>query len=240
MSRLEDYFIKKYKTIDSTQEEAKRLIDQGEIHQGTILVAQHQINGHGKANRIWNSSDSDITMTILLKPEVEAKSEGQICYIAALAVARSIQTLSPDLNIQFKWVNDILINDKKVGGILLEKVKYGFILVGIGVNLKHSPNLVNYNATSLQEHDVSYDYEQLISSILNNFKTLYNTWLDTGFSIIKNKWLSQARGLNSALKVNIAEKSIEGIFIGIDDEDGSLLLLSGSEVKAINAGEVFF
>ncbi|WP_039455822.1 biotin--[acetyl-CoA-carboxylase] ligase [Candidatus Jidaibacter acanthamoebae] len=239
MSKLENWLIKKYQVLDSTQEEAKRLIDSGEARQGYVLLAEEQTKAHGKLDKLWEGSKSDIALTMILKPEIEADRLGQICYIAALAVAKSIKSLSPSLNVEFKWVNDVLINGQKVCGILLEKVKHDFVLVGIGVNLKYSAHLAKYNATSLEAYKVAYDYDALVEDILKNFIDIYNMWLDAGFSPVKNKWLSQAKGINSTLNVNLADKSIEGIFIGIEDE-GNLLLVTGGGIKSIPAGDVFF
>ena len=239
MSKLDNWLIKKYQVLDSTQEEAKRLIDSGEANQGYVVLAEEQTKAHAKSGKLWEGSKSDIALTMILKPEIEADRLGQICYIAALAVAKSIKNLSPLLNVQFKWVNDVLINDQKVCGILLEKVKHDFVLVGIGLNLKDSAHLAKYNATSLEACKIGYDYDMLVENILRNFVDIYNIWLDSGFSPIKNKWLSQAKGINSTLTVNLAGKTIEGIFIGIEDE-GNLLLVTGGEIKSIPAGDVFF
>ncbi len=240
MSKLENYLIKKYDTLDSTQEEAKRLIDSGQAIEGQVLLAKQQTKAHGKQGKPWKDSGSDIAMTIILKPEVAPNLWGQICYIAAIATAKSIQSLTPNLNMQFKWVNDILINDKKVGGILLEQAKHGFLLIGIGLNLKDSDHLAKFNATSLEAQNITFDYDYLVNDILTNFITSYNLWLDRGFSMVKTQWLRNAKGLNTALTVKLIDKILEGIFIGIDDEDGSLLLVVGSEVKSIPAGDAFF
>ncbi|MBA8667003.1 biotin--[acetyl-CoA-carboxylase] ligase [Holosporaceae bacterium 'Namur'] len=239
MGKLDNWLIKKYQALDSTQEEAKRLIDSGEAHQGYVVLAEEQTKAHGKSDKLWEGSKSDIALTMILKPEIEAERLGQICYIAALAVAKSIKNLSPHLNVQFKWVNDVLFDNRKICGILLEKVKHNFVLVGIGVNLKDSAHLTKYNATSLEAYKIGYDYDMLVEDILRNFVDIYNIWQDSGFSPIKNKWLSQAKGINSTLTVNLADKTIEGIFIGIGDE-GNLLLVTGGGIKSIPAGDVFF
>src|SRR5688572_5495014 len=137
MSKIHDFEIIQYEELGSTQEEARNFITSGKAIEGQVIVAKSQTTGRGKYGRVWYASKGDIMLTILVKPEHDANKLAQICYVAALAVSETIQQLDSGIEISYKWINDVLINDRKVCGILLEKVEHNFVLVGIGINVHH-------------------------------------------------------------------------------------------------------
>lgn len=239
MAQISNYEIKRYAELSSTQDEAKRLISSGQAKVGQVIVAEAQASGHGRYTKHWESNKGDVAVTIIVKPEVDLEILGQICYAAALAVAETITALDPNIYLKFKWVNDILVNDRKVCGILLEKVEYGLVLVGIGINVKSAENLKKYNATSLESEGISVNYDEFVKAVIESFVDNYNLWLDQGFSPLKVQWLRLAKGIDEKLQVNLFDKSIEGIFLGIDDA-GNLLLMVDSKVQSIPAGQIFF
>ena len=122
--------IKWYKTIDSTNAEAKRNTD---MRDGTLFVADAQTNGRGRRGREWASDDDGVFMSLLLKPDIIPEDASKITLVAGIAATRAI-----GMDCGIKWPNDIVIGTKKVCGILTERFAYGqnsCIALGIGINL---------------------------------------------------------------------------------------------------------
>ena len=154
-----------------------------------------------------------------------------------MAIARSIIHLNNDLAVNVKWVNDILINQKKVSGILLEKIYNDFIIIGFGVNIKKIFN-ANFECTSLEDFKVKVSYNTLLHLILNEFVQIYEEWINNGFESIRSEWLYRAVGINKKIVVNYSTTSETGVFVGID-ELGNLQLMQNNKIKNISAGEIF-
>jgi BirA family biotin operon repressor/biotin-[acetyl-CoA-carboxylase] ligase len=174
---------------------------------------------------------------LLLKPEAENPAE--ICYVAALAVEAVLRKLLVDKKVQLKWINDVLVNHKKISGILLEKTAAGFILVGIGLNIRNNQEHDAINATSLEALGCDASSDSIREQILEKFCYFYNLWVDYGFAPIRAQWLIAAYGLNKQVEVRTKKDSKFGIFIGMD-ADGNMLLLENDKVVSVIAGEVFF
>ena len=106
-----------YHVTDSTNIQAKRLAEEGFPH-GTLVVAERQESGRGRRGRFWESPEhAGVFMTILLRPDFEPKQASMLTIIAAMAVTKAIQTMM-QLSVKIKWPNDIVLNDKKICGIL--------------------------------------------------------------------------------------------------------------------------
>lgn len=160
--------------IDSTQEEAKRNIKK--YDNGTIIIADKQIKGKGTHGRIWYTNLDNIAMTIIIKPKLKVKQlEG-----FTTSIAKNIQMAIKDLynlDLEIKLPNDLLLNDKKICGILTEittikeEVKEIFIGIGFNVNEKNFPIEVLKIATSLsKETNKNYDREDIICKIIENLE----------------------------------------------------------------------
>lgn len=235
---INSYFIHKYDSLDSTQLEAKRLLKIGEIRNGSVIITKEQKAGTGRNNRIWHSNKGDLAITIMLKVNKDISSISQIAYIACISVGQSILHYNPLLNIQYKWVNDVLVDNRKISGILLEKYQYNFLLVGIGINLVAKQKLEHLNITSVKELGIKVPYNKFLMTLLKNFKLLYNHWQKYDFDSIKNQWLKHAVGLNQQIVVNFADSSLHGIFKGIDNF-GCLQLYTDNKIQLIQAADIF-
>ncbi len=166
--------IEYFEEIDSTQEEAKRNIKK--YDNGTIIIADKQIKGKGTHGRIWYTNLDNIAMTIIIKPKLKVKQlEG-----FTTSIAKNIQMAIKDLynlDLEIKLPNDLLLNDKKICGILTEittikeEVKEIFIGIGFNVNEKNFPIEVLKIATSLsKETNKNYDREDIICKIIENLE----------------------------------------------------------------------
>lgn len=224
-----------FPTINSTNIKAKELCESN-IVDGLVVVSEEQTAGKGRLGRSWLSpKGKGIWMSIILKPEISPMNASKITIITAAAVHKALSELAIDALI--KWPNDIILNNKKVCGILTEMNgelnKINYLIVGVGINVnsdtKDLPDELKEKASSLlSETGRLTDRKKLMASILNNFEVLYFDFLKTGSfsssinicrnnSAVINKDIFLQEG-NSVKQVKVLDISNEGHLI--IDENG--------------------
>ena len=144
---------------------------------------------------------------------------------------------------RYKWPNDVLIDGRKVSGILLESQAAGegrldWLVVGIGVNVASFPEGVDYPAISLAAAGARVTVEALLAAVAGGFEGWYERWREEGFQPLRQAWLARARGLGESIRVRLQGEEASGRFAGLD-EDGALLLDDGGMRRCIGAGDVF-
>ncbi len=206
------YTILRYDELNSTNTEAFRLLKRGCAKDKFVVVANRQSAGRGRNGKVWLSPRNNLYMSMIIQESTDMTYVSQLSFIAALAVGDLLDEA------KYKWPNDVLLNDKKVCGILLESHNNGYILIGIGVNVNSAPDYATYL-------NKSYDFtvSELLSKILVNFNYWYERWLKNGFSEIRKKWLQKAWRLNSNLKIPLKGKVLTGRFVNLNHE-GRLVL----------------
>lgn len=226
-----------YASLPSTQDYVKELAEEG-LPEGIVVQCLEQRKGRGRHGREWNSPIGNLYMSVLLRPDCPAGEAGQISFVAAVALSAAMDgVLEKGHSKTLKWPNDILIDGKKVSGILIEKEGDAYVL-GMGVNILAAPE----GAISLKQ--VSGDNRLAIhpfrDSALVKFAHYYGLWRTEGFAPIRRQWLAQAHGLGEKLAVEIAGSKKEGIFRDIDEK--GFLVVEGADGKTfdINSGEVYF
>lgn len=169
-----------FQTIDSTNNKAKELAN--DLSDGTVIISEEQTSGRGRLGRVWTAPKfKGIWMSVILKPDIEPFNVPKVTQVGAAAV---IKTLS-EFNIKayVKWPNDIILNNKKVCGILTEmsgelnKINYIVMGIGINVNIEEAefPEALRDTATSLSlETRNKIKRKDLVTKLLNNFEVLYN------------------------------------------------------------------
>lgn len=242
---LNDYHLLSFDTLDSTNEEAKRLA-RGGGHHGAVIWAKHQTEGRGRMGRSWVSSDGNLFVSVLLQPEKPVAELCQLSFVAAVAVLEALESLLPEGNrLQCKWPNDIVLNDKKLGGILLESFQSGeskkpWVVVGVGVNVDSHPPRTEFPATCLKDAGVELVSAKIIlSRFIHHFIECYNLWNTKGFAPIRKKWTGAAWGLEQRLSARLPDSTVEGICHGIDARGSLLLKLDNGKQHLVHAGDVF-
>ena len=225
-----------FEEVSSTMDVARKLAQKGEE---AIVIAETQTKGKGRLGRYWYSSRGGIYFSLTLRPTISPSQAHLLNLLAGVAVAITIRKLF-NINATLKWPNDVLINEKKVCGILAEMEAEAdivrFIILGIGINVNNNISDYIESATSLKDvigKEVSKkklflplikEIEKL-QSFLNQPKVLVNRW----------KWLSSTLG--RYVRVIIQNKILEGEAIDIDN-DGALILKTSDEgLKRIVAGD---
>jgi BirA family biotin operon repressor/biotin-[acetyl-CoA-carboxylase] ligase len=234
-----NFTIKHFNQIDSTNALASKLAKSHQIDHNQIILADQQSGGKGRMGRIWDSPIGNLYFSLVLKTKKSIADNSQLSFVAAVAMGLTLAEFSKDAKkINYKWPNDILINGKKVAGILLES-DADFIILGIGVNIKSHPEQTTYAACNLDGEGFEIaDKINLLEKFLDNFSDLYQKWLDFGFTPIRNLWLEQAFNLHEEINVNLPNQSLKGIFKNLD-EQGNLVLEVNNKIQLIASGEVF-
>ncbi|MFH1387025.1 MAG: biotin--[acetyl-CoA-carboxylase] ligase [bacterium] len=140
--------ILRFKTLDSTNDEARRQISAG-AGEGIGIVTESQTKGRGKPGSSWQSPKGNLYFSAVVKPYKNPKDLSPITLIGALAARTLIIKLSK-LPVVIKWPNDLLVHGKKIAGILTERLPSGHIIIGIGININVVPDKMKGTATSLK------------------------------------------------------------------------------------------
>jgi len=234
-----------YPEIGSTNDEAFRLGAAG-APEGTAVIADSQTKGRGRLQRVWHSPPgSNIYTSILLRPNFPPDQAPRISIVAGVAVAEILSQYCPG-KVQLKWPNDVLLNRKKVCGILLQMKAstsdIDFVVLGMGINVNIGHNQLPLDirtiATSLAiETGQEIDRQELIISLYENIAKWYKELTQRGFDAIKEKWLNLSPMIGQKIQVMFRDEGVSGKALGID-EDGSLIILDvNSEIVKVSAGD---
>ena len=234
-----------FDATDSTNVQAKRLAEAHAPH-GTLVVSDRQDGGKGRRGRSWASpSGVGIWMSLILRPEIAPSSASMLTLAAALAVREGIQE-ETGLSPLIKWPNDLVLNGKKICGILTEmstelmEIQYVITGIGINVNQREFPPEIRDTATSLSlEAGRSFRRSSLIAAILKAFEKDYEAFLKTGdLSLLLEEY--NACLVNRGKEVCILDPSGEyrAVAEGIDESGSLLVTLPDGTRREIISGEV--
>jgi len=219
---------------------ARIKVKQG-VSEGTVIIAGEQTGGRGRLRRAWVSPPGNIALSIILYPDLTGLP--YLIMIASLAVAYSIESVT-DLKTQIKWPNDILIDGKKVGGILIEnevkgnRVVYSIVGIGINVDLKTNdyPGIAT-SATSLKTGRGKNDLRlKIIRSLLTEFDRLYLK-LPDGRSIYE-AWRDSLVTLGKRVRAVSNTQTIDGFAESVDETGALNLRLDDGSITRVIAGDV--
>ncbi|NLL77626.1 MAG: biotin--[acetyl-CoA-carboxylase] ligase [Clostridiales bacterium] len=234
-----------YEETGSTNIDAKRLAEEGAPH-GTVVVADKQNAGRGRRGRVWQSpSGKDIYFTLLLRPDFEPDKAAALTLVMALSVAQAVEG-SCAVQAGIKWPNDIVVNGKKVCGILTEMnvepgyIQYVVIGVGINVNLEDFPEEIVKTATSLLlESKAEWPRAELLQSVLKCFEDNYEKFLRThDLTDIKEEYTKHLVNCNREVRVLDPKGEFEGIARGINAAGELLVETEKDKIVEVYAGEV--
>lgn len=196
----------------------------------SCVVAKEQTKARGRCDRSWISLKGNLFFSLVLKNYAEKTP--LLSFLISLVVAESLKNFP----VMLKWPNDVLIEGKKVAGILLENLG-DKVVVGVGINTKFAPEEnVLYPTSSLNG---LVENEALLREILNKIEIYLDIFENTGFQYIKEKWLSYSKGIGQQILVRLPNKEIKGEFIGLTDEGAVQLQTDDLCHHLIMAGDVF-
>ncbi|MCC5912110.1 MAG: biotin--[acetyl-CoA-carboxylase] ligase [Clostridiaceae bacterium] len=233
-----------FETIDSTNNYSKTIAR--EAQHGTVVISEEQTLGRGRLGRSWSSPKGEgVWMSIILKPEILPSEGAKMTQIAAAAVCKALRDTT-GLEAYVKWPNDIVINGKKVCGILTEmtgelnEIYYLIVGIGINANIEKFPEEFQAIATSLSiEVGEKIDRRPLAVCVLNNFEELYNHYIEEQ-SLIKTLDIIKKYSAVIGKSIKIIGKNKERKAVALDiNEEGLLKVrLEDGHEELVLSGEV--
>ena len=234
-----------FDTIDSTNTKAQELAEKG-YPSGTLVVADKQESGKGRRGRSWVSpSGTGIFMTLMIKPDINPNNASMLTLVAALAVAKAITSVTGE-EAMIKWPNDIVVNGKKVCGILTEmNAQFDYInniVVGIGINVHNEsfPEEISQMASSLmiEAGGKRFHRAQIIAETMSYFEQYYDTFLKTqDLSALVREYDELLVNRNKSVRVLDPKEPFDGKAMGITPK-GELIVETWESRKLVSSGEV--
>jgi BirA family biotin operon repressor/biotin-[acetyl-CoA-carboxylase] ligase len=232
----EQFIVWHHDRVGSTNDEARRLAQEGAPH-GTVVHADEQTAGRGRMAHAWFSPPGNLYVSILLRTGQPANRTAELSFLAALAVADTVEALLPrQTQAMLKWPNDVLVGGAKIAGILLEQVDDATIM-GIGLNVLEAPANVAYKTTTIVANNGIASVDGARDILLERLGQHLALWQADGFAPIREQWLGRTYPVGAAIRTNSGGEPVAGHFAGLD-VDGALLLDTPQGRQRIVAGEV--
>lgn len=230
---------------DSTNVRARKLGENGAAH-GTLVVAEQQTAGRGRRGRGWESpAGSSIYMSLLLRPEFLPNKAPMLTIVMAYSVATALREQT-GLDFRIKWPNDIVLNGKKVVGILtemsteIEYINHVVIGVGINVNTEAFPEEICATATSIRrESGKTWRRAELIAAILRQFEVQYERFVkEEDLAYLREAYDAVLVNCNREVRILGEKDGYRAVALGIDDQGELLVRKEDGTVTSVYAGEV--
>lgn len=236
-------------SVDSTNDEARRLIEAGE--RGPLwVVAARQTKGRGRLGREWISPPGNLHASFIVGDCCESAIAPQIGFVAGVAAIRALRAATGEQRrFALKWPNDLLLDGAKLGGILLENFGVpsgdaraphrGVAIIGIGVNCAEAPRDLPYEACALSAlGKQAPDAPMLFTHLSDALTETLDLWRGgEGFARLREEWLTYAAHLGADIRIALAQETIQGRFETID-ATGRLVLATNDRERIIEAGDV--
>ncbi|MDB9722904.1 biotin--[acetyl-CoA-carboxylase] ligase [Candidatus Marinimicrobia bacterium] len=235
--------IEYYTRLESTNSEAWKLINVGCDH-GTVIITDNQFLGKGRGNRYWSASpNKSLTFSIVLSPNINSKFSNWFSIISSLAIQKALTSFST--KVELKYPNDIMIGQKKLGGILCEtkvsEKKIYHAVIGVGININETIEdfdiSIQNTATSLHINSNNlYQRERILAETLNQFENIIDQF-PNNIDLIKLNWEQACNHLNKLVTFHNNNKIIKGIFKSLSSSGNAILEINGDR-KEYFTGEI--
>lgn len=238
-----DYHLVSLDSVNSTNEFALNLLKTASPLNGTVIFAREQFGGKGQRGSTWESDPGqNLTFSLIVYPDLFPEDVFTLSAMSALAVYHAIQKSGSECKV--KWPNDLLIGQKKCGGILIENgIRQGKVahsVIGIGLNINQTDFGNHFQATSLKESTgKAFEVRQILDMILAEFALYWDKLMLRKYAAIRNEYHEVLFGLDQSLNFSDNEGNFEGIIRGVD-EKGYLKIERKGSIKKYDLKEVRF
>ena len=206
--KLDAYKMLSFDKIPSTQDYAHDLIAEGKATDKTVVVAQAQSAGRGRYKRTWVSHHGNLYASFIYKVY---ERDPKLSYAVAVAIAETL--IAFGLKPQIKWPNDVLIDGKKISGVLIEYAR-NFVILGIGINIKTCPTVKEYKTTKVNDY-TNASVEEILSVLMKKL----DKWRGVDFAFVRERWTEMAICINQMIRYQGKDAELIGL-----NEDGALVL----------------
>ncbi|MEP5732525.1 MAG: biotin--[acetyl-CoA-carboxylase] ligase [Sulfitobacter sp.] len=232
-----------FDVLDSTLSEAGRMLP--DVSGPTWLLALQQTAARGRRGRTWSTPHGNFAGTLIMRRREDPAVAALRSFVTSLALYRTFETVTGQPTVfSLKWPNDVLLKGGKVAGILLESVGE-HLVIGVGVNLVHAPEMSQVEARALtpmslkRDLEIDVDAELFLDVLAEHFAALEEQFVTHGFAPIRRAWLDHAAKLGEVITARTMRDETTGTFEDVD-ESGNLILNTNAGPVAITAADVFF
>lgn len=231
-----------FQTLDSTMDKAKRLAK--DAPHLSVVIAENQTTGRGRLNRKWFSARGGLWFTLILKPQIPPQLAYIYNFAASLSLSRSLNRLF-NLDVRVKWPNDLLLNKKKLTGLLSEMETRGdmveFLNIGIGINVNNQPRDYEPRAVSLKDVlKKTVSRRLILETFLDDFKTLVSPLIQpAGCGRIIDQWKEMTSTIGSRVRIETMTEVYEGLAVDVDETGALLIKDAAGKTKKIIYGDCF-
>ncbi len=235
--------IEYYTRLESTNSEAWEIIDEG-APPGALVVTDNQFGGRGRSDREWYASPvKSLTFSVILYPNLKANLSGWLPILTGVAVQKAL--LQFDISVKLKWPNDLILDGRKVGGILCEsKVKGNHlnqVVIGVGLNVNEALEdfdvSLQHSATSLHiAKEKFYQRERILAEILNALEKMADG-LPKNIDDIQSNWEATCGHLDDEVQFHHGDKIVRGVFKSLGESGSAILKIEGKQVE-YHSGEI--
>lgn len=225
-----------HSVLDSTQEEVKRLIEQGNTDSAFVVVADLQTKGYGTHGRTWNSCGGNLLFTACFK--VDASQQLAYHLLSPLVSCVLVDVLKGQFGfdrLRLKWPNDGIVDDQKMFGILIEVIG-SYVLIGVGLNTNKHPDLADRQTTSLKKElklTVDIDNALVLKVFLERLAFQLKEWQKGCVGDFVSSWNQHSCQLNQAFHYSLGARTFSGTFLGLNpegfphlrDDEGSVIFI---------------
>jgi BirA family biotin operon repressor/biotin-[acetyl-CoA-carboxylase] ligase len=228
-----------FQELDSTMDKAKSLAKNDAQHL-SVVIAENQTKGRGRLNRQWFSSNGGLWFTLILKPTTPVPLAYIYNFAASLSLCRSLKKLF-DVDVSVKWPNDLLLDGKKIVGLLSEMSTYGdmleFLNIGIGINVNNHPQ--KYEPKSISLKDVlnkTVSRKKILETFLDDFSKLIQ---NIDCKTIIEQWKEQTSTISSQVRIETTGNYYDGYAVDVDETGALIIKTKTDEIKKIIYGDCF-
>jgi BirA family biotin operon repressor/biotin-[acetyl-CoA-carboxylase] ligase len=233
-----------FEEIDSTNDRAKELADDGALH-GEAVVAEMQRAGRGRRGRSWSSpAGKNLYLSVVLRPELPPTRAPELTLVGALAACDALRDAGVDAGI--KWPNDVLVGGRKIAGILTELSAepdhVHWIVLGVGVNLNarredFPPELRDEATSVLIERGQPVPRALFAAALLATLEKWLDVHREEGFDAIRDAWKGRSVTLGRAVRVRMGDRDVDGTAEELD-ASGALLVRTATGLERVMTGDV--
>ena len=234
--------LRSYASLDSTSDLCATLAAAGEP-EGLAIMALRQTAGRGSRGRNWQSPVGNLYISVLLRPPGMLSEVGRWALLTAVALSDALAARLPDPGrLAVKWPNDVLLDQRKVAGILLDATAtpagaIDWLVIGCGVNLAHAPQVPGRRTACVAEFAPPPTPKDMAAGLLERLAHWRSVRALEGFGPVRSAWLARAQPVGTKVQLSYNGRLLGGTFAGLAD-DGSLLLATGGRVEAFATGEI--
>lgn len=233
----------------STSDLARQALADG-VLSGTAFQALIQTKGRGRHGRYWSSPKGNLYLSVVFLPSRPMMEWPGISLVVCVALAKAFEQMIDPARVSLKWPNDVLVDEKKIAGILIEAHDNG-VIIGVGVNLMSAPKLTDGGWPAICLAEIAKADEDKINSakmialdafrdiLIKQMEDALSHWQDNGFQRSSQEWMARAAFLGKNIRVqDDQDDNLQGVFRGINPDGTMRLELKGGDMLSLAAGDV--